>query len=208
MNIKLGDYNQLRVPKEVDFGVYLDGYDVEWMKGKKILIVDDVISTGASLAALETEGGSDGVEDAYEFAYELQTSGPVRVLGQTGVQRSSMTYCDVTDSVYLELWEKAIARWEEVITVGAEDIDYPYTVDGELVSIDDIFLYFGFSDSYSSESSLGSALNSGYYRDGGQGLAATGSLVFNAKYFVASPSEQGQNVFYNVALQEIAAHAV
>ncbi len=33
--------------------LYLDGYDVEWMKGKKILIVDDVISTGASLAALE-----------------------------------------------------------------------------------------------------------------------------------------------------------
>ncbi|MBQ2037927.1 MAG: fibronectin type III domain-containing protein [Thermoguttaceae bacterium] len=161
-------------------------------------------SAAASLAALETEGGSDGAEDAYEFAYELHTSGPVRVLGQTGVQRSSMTYCDVTDPVYLELWEKAIARWEEVITVGAEDIDYPYTVDGELVSIDDIFLYFGFSDSYSSESSLGSALNSGYYRDGGQGLAATGSLVFNAKYFVASPSEQVQNVFYNVALHEIA----
>ena len=40
--------------------LYLDGYDVEWMKGKKILIVDDVISTGASLAALEhlvTESG-------------------------------------------------------------------------------------------------------------------------------------------------------
>ena len=33
--------------------LYLDGYDVTWMKGKKILIVDDVISTGASLAALE-----------------------------------------------------------------------------------------------------------------------------------------------------------
>lgn len=161
-------------------------------------------SAAVSLAALETEGGSDDVEDPYEFAYELRTSGPVRVLGQTGVQRSSMTYCDVTDPVYLELWEKAIARWEEVITVGAEDIDYPYTVDGELVAIDDIFLYFGFSDSYSSESNLGSALNSGYYRDGGQGLAATGSLVFNAKYFVASPSEQVQNVFYNVALHEIA----
>ncbi|MBP5386815.1 MAG: GntR family transcriptional regulator, partial [Prevotella sp.] len=27
MNIKLGDYNKLRVTKEVDFGVYLDGYD-------------------------------------------------------------------------------------------------------------------------------------------------------------------------------------
>ena len=27
MNIKLGDYNKLRVTKEVDFGLYLDGYD-------------------------------------------------------------------------------------------------------------------------------------------------------------------------------------
>ena len=40
--------------------LYLDGYDVAYMKGKKILIVDDVISTGASLSALEhlvTESG-------------------------------------------------------------------------------------------------------------------------------------------------------
>jgi adenine phosphoribosyltransferase len=33
--------------------LYLDGYDAELMKGKKILIVDDVISTGESLRALE-----------------------------------------------------------------------------------------------------------------------------------------------------------
>lgn len=33
--------------------LYLDGYDAELMKGKKILIVDDVISTGESLHALE-----------------------------------------------------------------------------------------------------------------------------------------------------------
>lgn len=33
--------------------LYLDGYDAALMKGKKILIVDDVISTGESLAALE-----------------------------------------------------------------------------------------------------------------------------------------------------------
>ena len=33
--------------------LYLDGTDAELMKGKKILIVDDVISTGESLKALE-----------------------------------------------------------------------------------------------------------------------------------------------------------
>ena len=34
--------------------LYLDGGDAALMKGKKILIVDDVISTGESLSALET----------------------------------------------------------------------------------------------------------------------------------------------------------
>ncbi len=34
--------------------LYLDAADAELMKGKKILIVDDVISTGESLRALET----------------------------------------------------------------------------------------------------------------------------------------------------------
>lgn len=33
--------------------LYLDGADSELMKGKRILLVDDVISTGESLAALE-----------------------------------------------------------------------------------------------------------------------------------------------------------
>jgi adenine phosphoribosyltransferase len=33
--------------------LYLDGADVEFMKGKRVLIVDDVISTGESLKALE-----------------------------------------------------------------------------------------------------------------------------------------------------------
>ena len=34
--------------------LYLDGFDAEMMKGKRILLVDDVISTGESLHALET----------------------------------------------------------------------------------------------------------------------------------------------------------
>ena len=34
--------------------LYLDGADAKLMEGKKILIVDDVISTGESLSALET----------------------------------------------------------------------------------------------------------------------------------------------------------
>ena len=33
--------------------LYLDGYDAKLMKGKRVLIVDDVISTGESLHALE-----------------------------------------------------------------------------------------------------------------------------------------------------------
>ena len=33
--------------------LYIDGYDAEYMKGKRVLIVDDVISTGGSLASLE-----------------------------------------------------------------------------------------------------------------------------------------------------------
>ena len=33
--------------------IYLDGNDAKLMQGKKILVVDDVISTGESLRALE-----------------------------------------------------------------------------------------------------------------------------------------------------------
>ena len=33
--------------------LYLDGADAEYMRGKRVLIVDDVISTGESLRALE-----------------------------------------------------------------------------------------------------------------------------------------------------------
>ena len=33
--------------------LYIDGDDAEYMKGKKVLIVDDVISTGESLRAIE-----------------------------------------------------------------------------------------------------------------------------------------------------------
>ena len=33
--------------------LYIDGYDAEYMRGKRVLIVDDVISTGGSLASLE-----------------------------------------------------------------------------------------------------------------------------------------------------------
>ncbi len=34
--------------------LYLDGYDAALMRGKRILIVDDVVSTGESLKAMET----------------------------------------------------------------------------------------------------------------------------------------------------------
>ncbi len=41
------------ITTEKEQHLYLDGADAELMKGKKILIVDDVISTGESLIALE-----------------------------------------------------------------------------------------------------------------------------------------------------------
>ncbi len=44
--------NSITTKKEQS--LYLDGADAEMMKGKRILLVDDVISTGESLAALET----------------------------------------------------------------------------------------------------------------------------------------------------------
>ena len=42
--------------------LYLDGNDAQYMRGKRVVIVDDVISTGESLSALEklvTEAGGD-----------------------------------------------------------------------------------------------------------------------------------------------------
>ena len=33
--------------------LYIDGEDAEYLKGKKVLIVDDVISTGGSLLSIE-----------------------------------------------------------------------------------------------------------------------------------------------------------
>ena len=41
------------ITTEKEQKLYLDGADAELMKGKNILIVDDVISTGESLSALE-----------------------------------------------------------------------------------------------------------------------------------------------------------
>ena len=41
------------ITTDADQHLYLDGADAEKMKGKRILLVDDVISTGESLNALE-----------------------------------------------------------------------------------------------------------------------------------------------------------
>lgn len=41
------------ITTDADQHLYLDGKDAEKMKGKKVLLVDDVISTGESLRALE-----------------------------------------------------------------------------------------------------------------------------------------------------------
>ena len=40
--------------------LYINGDDAEYMKGKRVLIVDDVISTGGSLHALESLVGQSG----------------------------------------------------------------------------------------------------------------------------------------------------
>ena len=42
--------------------LYIDGDDAEYMKGKKVLIVDDVISTGGSLLSLENLVSQAGAE--------------------------------------------------------------------------------------------------------------------------------------------------
>jgi adenine phosphoribosyltransferase len=41
------------ITTDADQHLYLDGADAEKMKGKRILLVDDVISTGESLKAVE-----------------------------------------------------------------------------------------------------------------------------------------------------------
>lgn len=48
--------------------LYIDGADAEYMKGKRVLIVDDVISTGESLRALEQLVTAAGGEIAGRMA--------------------------------------------------------------------------------------------------------------------------------------------
>ncbi len=47
------EVNVRSITTDADQHLYLDGVDAEKMKGKRILIVDDVISTGESLRAVE-----------------------------------------------------------------------------------------------------------------------------------------------------------
>ena len=65
--------------------LFLDGKDAELIKGKKIVIVDDVISTGESLAAVEKL---------------VQTAGGV-VVGRAAVLAEGDA-ADRTDIIYLE----------------------------------------------------------------------------------------------------------
>lgn len=152
------------------------------------------------------EAASESV-DRFDIELEVLESGAARYATQTGVRYSTSTnYCAVTDPIYLELLEKAISRWEEVVAEGLPDAEgVPNASDGESARVvDDIFVSFGFSDSYESASSgIGAAYDYAWRRDDGAGLPATGSLVFNAKYFTANPSESVKTVFYNTALHEL-----
>ena len=48
------------ITTEGEQSLYIDGDDVKRMKGKRVVIVDDVISTGESLSALEQLVGEAG----------------------------------------------------------------------------------------------------------------------------------------------------
>lgn len=147
--------------------------------------------------------------DRFDIELEVLESGAARYVTQTGVRYSTSTsYCAVPDPVYLELLDRALARWEEAITLGLPDVDRVPSAnensDEMSRIVDDIYITFGFSDSYASASAgLGSAYDYAWRRDDGEGLPATGSLIFNAKYFAANPSETVRNVFYNTALHEL-----
>ena len=53
------------ITTEKDQTLYLNGEDVEYMKGKRVLIVDDVISTGESLEAVrKLVSEANGIEAA------------------------------------------------------------------------------------------------------------------------------------------------
>ena len=63
--------------------LYIDGDDAEFMKGKRVLIVDDVISTGGSLASLENLVKQSGGE----------VVGKMTVLAEgDAISRSDITY--------------------------------------------------------------------------------------------------------------------
>ncbi|MBR4834411.1 MAG: hypothetical protein IKU86_08815, partial [Thermoguttaceae bacterium] len=160
---------------------------------------ETVLASEVSLAAENV--------DRFDVELEVLESGAARYSTQTGVRySSSLTYCAVPDPTYLELLDRAIARWEEAISEGLPDVEVPSASEGGETSrlIDDICVTFGFSDSYASANAgLGSAYDYAWRRDDGAGLPATGSLVFNAKYFTANPSETLQTVFYNTALHEV-----
>lgn len=162
----------------------------------------DAVSTWEPVETAEVgELVESAADDRFDIELEVLESGAARYATQTGVRYSTSTsYCAVPDPVYLDLLDRALARWEEAISEGTPDVEgVPNAADDENETarfVDDIYVTFGFSDSYASASSgLGSAYDYAWRRDDGAGLPATGSLVFNAKYFSANPSETVRNVF-------------
>ncbi len=136
--------------------------------------------------------------DPYNISCNIHTSGNASFYLSDGSKytNNNYFYTSASDQIYIEILNKACARWEEIITSGIA----PVTLNG--INIDDIRIEFGFSDSFSNSDILGCSFNARYYNS--DKMPSTGCIIYNKDYFTVNPDEQLQNYFYNVVLHEIA----
>ncbi|MBR4976560.1 MAG: hypothetical protein IKY61_05850, partial [Thermoguttaceae bacterium] len=85
----------------------------------------DVALNDENTLATEVRGADEnGAVDRFDIELEVLESGAARYSTQTGVRYSSSTvYCAVPDSIYLELLDRALERWEGVIVQGLPDVE-------------------------------------------------------------------------------------